>query len=120
MKLLICGSRNWTNQSTIEKFLTKFKENHPDVEVIHGDCRGADKTGAYIAKKLGMNVTAFPADWEKHGRVAGPIRNQQMIDEKPDYVVAFRGHTSNGTKNLINLARRNHILVGMFVDTGVS
>ena len=44
------------------------------------------------------------ADWAKHGRKAGPIRNQRMIDEgRPDLVVAFPGGT--GTADMVERAR---------------
>jgi len=120
MKLLICGSRNWTSWSLIQNFLDKFKAQHGQFELIHGDCRGADKMGAYLANKMNMKVTAFPADWNTHGKAAGPIRNKQMIDDKPDYVVAFKGHTSVGTKNLINIARSANIKVEVIRDNYVS
>jgi hypothetical protein len=38
-----------------------------------------------------VTVEAHPADGKKHGRAAGPIRNQKMPEEKPELVVAFPG-----------------------------
>jgi len=73
----------------------------------------------YVAKKYGLEVIWFPADWEKYGRAAGPIRNKQMIMEgKPDLVVAFHNNISKsrGTKNMVTQARRHGIRVQMMLN----
>jgi hypothetical protein len=56
--------------------------------------------GAWAA----IEVEVYRADWAKHGRSAGPIRNQRMLsDGKPDKVMAFPG--GRGTRGMIALAR---------------
>ena len=58
--------------------------------VIGGKARGADTIGENWAKKRKLKFKGFPANWNKHGKRAGPIRNQQMLDEgKPTHAVAF-------------------------------
>ena len=98
-----------------EKFIESTLKEYPNgIIVIHGDCRGADKMAGVVAEKLGMEVIPFPAKWEKHGRSAGPIRNQQMLDEgKPDKVIAFHQDIDNskGTKNMIKIAEKAGIPV---------
>jgi hypothetical protein len=50
-------------------------------------------------------IDVYVAQWKKHGRAAGPIRNQRMLDEgKPDLVVAFPG--GRGTADMIRRAER--------------
>ena len=50
-----------------------------------------------------MKCLAFPAEWKKHGKAAGPIRNRKMLqDGKPDLVLAFPG--GRGTANMVELA----------------
>jgi hypothetical protein len=50
----------------------------------------ADTLAREFGEHKGIPVRTFPADWERHGRAAGPIRNRQMLEEgKPDLVVAF-------------------------------
>ena len=44
------------------------------------------------------------ADWEKHGKAAGPKRNKRMLEWKPDLVVAFPG--GKGTANMVQQARQ--------------
>lgn len=60
----------------------------------------------WAAKRHGEVIERpFPADWVTLGKAAGPIRNQQMLDEaKPDWVVAFPG--GNGTADMVRRARK--------------
>lgn len=100
MRILVCGGRDFNNMTCITTALNHFKPT----EVIHGGCRGVDTLAGEWAKRNGIPVREFKADWDKFGRAAGPIRNQQMLDEaKPDLVVMFPGGI--GTRNMANLAR---------------
>ena len=78
--------------------------------VIHGGALGADTASGEWAKSEGVKVTSYPANWKKHGKAAGPIRNRQMIEEgKPDIVVALPG--GRGTANMIAQAEERGIPV---------
>jgi ABC-type sugar transport system substrate-binding protein len=109
MRVLICGDRNWTNRARILRALAKLP---PGTEVIHGAARGADQIAGEEAQKLGFRVFAFPADWSK-GRAAGPIRNRLMLDQKPDFVLAFHPDikASKGTADTVREATRRGIKV---------
>jgi acetyl-CoA carboxylase alpha subunit len=106
--VLVCGSRSWRDASVIQRRLARFPER---VRVIHGDARGADKLAASIAREFGHLVEAYPADWRRHGRAAGIIRNLEMLEKKPDLVLAFWDGASTGTKHMIDAARRRDISV---------
>jgi len=108
-KIIICGDRDWINPIPIQTTLEKLK---PDL-VIHGCCRGADKTAEAIALHMGIKTHGYPANWEKHGKTAGPIRNRQMLKEHPEIVVAFHTDLKNskGTKDMVFAANRNGIPV---------
>jgi len=85
--------------------------------IIHGDCRGADRLAGQAAEQLGLTVRAYPAQWDSHGRAAGPIRNQQMIDEEhPDLVIAFHDDLtkSKGTRDMLQRAKRSGITCRWF------
>lgn len=72
--------------------------------IVSGCARGADTLGIEWAEANGIEVARFPADWHTHGRAAGPIRNQQMLDEgKLDLVVAFPG--GRGTADMVRRAK---------------
>ena len=110
-RILVCGDRNMTDYKEIHKILNEFPS---DSVVIHGNCRGADKMAGRAAKKLGMEVMVFPADWKTFGKAAGPIRNTKMLDEgHPDVVIAFHPNISQskGTKNMIDQACMRNINV---------
>lgn len=106
MKLLICGDRHWTQEAPIRKVLERYEPTA--VTVIHGDAPGADRIAGRIANEMGFSVDPFPAEWEKYGRPAGPIRNRQMLKEGPDLVVAFHSdiESSKGTKDMLEISNK--------------
>lgn len=103
-RILICGDRNWTDERIIRRLL----EHQPSgTVVIEGEGRGADRIAAKAATDLGLAVERYPAQWDQHGRRAGPIRNQQMLDEgRPTVVVGFHEDiaTSKGTTHMLRIA----------------
>lgn len=106
MRILVCGDRNWEDEKCIENALKKYPTN---TILIHGNCRGADKLSGIVAKKLGMEVIPFPANWGRYGKGAGHVRNQQMLDEgKPEKIIAFHSNLekSKGTLNMVTKARK--------------
>lgn len=118
MRLLICGDRNWTRFDLIWE---RVKELPKDTVIIEGDARGADKYAGTAARKEGLKLEVYPADWELYGRAAGPIRNKQMLVEgKPDEVWAFHDalSESKGTKNTVELAKRAGLKVRVFTTIG--
>ena len=103
-RILITGSREWTDRKAIQMALSVYGY---DVDLCHGGARGADSIAGEIAAGWGIPVSIFQADWQKHGKRAGPIRNQQMLDEfKPDVVLAFPVPSSRGTFDMIERARK--------------
>lgn len=105
MKVLVCGGRDFNDALTLGSWLGGIhKNNGPITLLIEGGARGADYMAREFAKWSGIPTQTFEADWTKHGRAAGPIRNQQMLDEgKPDLVVAFEG--GDGTRDMVTKAR---------------
>jgi len=111
MKIVICGDRNWNDE---EKIFNRMSQLNKDNDlIITGGCRGADNIAENVCNKLGFKSIVFPADWEKHGRSAGPLRNRQMLNEKPDLVIAFHSNieTSRGTKDCITAAAQKGITI---------
>jgi hypothetical protein len=81
-----------------------------DVIIIHGKAKGADRIADEWAVVNFLPIEEYPADWDAHGKAAGAIRNQQMLDEgKPDMVVAFPGRV--GTADMVRRARKAGIRV---------
>lgn len=107
MRILVCGGRNFNDYELMHKILGRMFNGEYDT-LIHGDAPGADRLSETWLKhnfKMFQPIQRYPADWKKHGYGAGPIRNQQMLDEgKPDIVIAFPGGT--GTKDMIDKAKK--------------
>jgi hypothetical protein len=109
MKVLVCGGRDYVNQTHLFAWLDKFHARFTITEIIEGGARGADRLAFHWASKNNIRVTEVQAQWGKFGQRAGPIRNQAMLLLKPDAVVAFPGNT--GTTNMTSIARKAGIKV---------
>lgn len=112
MRVLICGSRTWNDPAPIEAVISQLR---PGTVVIEGDAPGADRIAGQLARRHGLEVLTYPADWARYGDAAGPIRNARMLREgKPTHVVAFRmPGTSRGTDNMIDQARKAGVPVSI-------
>ncbi len=84
-----------------------------DATIIHGSCRGADQLAGIFAARHRIRQERYKADWKKHGKRAGPIRNTLMLDQKPDLVIAFTDdlQASRGTRDTVTKARNRGIPV---------
>ena len=102
MRILVCGHREFNDVPLLEGILDDLKPT----TIIEGEARGADTLSRLYGERRGIPVLRFPADWNKYGNAAGPIRNKQMLTEgKPDLVVAFLSKDSKGTKDMIKQAK---------------
>jgi len=113
MRVLVCGGRNYDNWNTVCWILEAFKSDK--TLIIEGGASGADKLASKWAYENQVPNKCFPADWKVHGKAAGPIRNQQMLDEgKPDIVIAFPG--GKGTEDMVRRAKEAGIEVIEVID----
>lgn len=120
-RLLITGSRahQWTPYDShalliaVQEILEKTRELPV---LVHGDATGADTEAARAGQRLlGLPIEIHRADWNTHGRAAGPIRNKKMVNLGADLCLAFpdhpKGQGSRGTWNCIELAHQAGIPV---------
>lgn len=142
MRILVCGSRDWTNKNKMEGVIFDIFQSGDTL--IYGCCKGADRMSYNIVRKefvtpigdVAFNVLPFPAPWDdiegkpdyqigvrqdgkKYWKYAGPFRNQQMIDEgKPDIVLAFHNNIakSKGTMDMIKRANAAGIEVRIYAE----
>lgn len=112
MPVIICGSRTFQDVTAIEVVIRGLaaaaEVRGGQLVVIEGEARGADVIARAEAERLGLKVARFPADWDAHGRGAGHIRNQEMLDQRPGMVVAFIDkplEESRGTHDMVRRAR---------------
>lgn len=119
MIVIICGGRDISREDAINLLERDAKDDiafatglhsFSIAKIIHGGCRGADEGAAAWAAREGINTVSCPANWKKHGKAAGPIRNRKMIvDHKPDLVLALPG--GKGTADMIRAAEEYGIRV---------
>jgi hypothetical protein len=125
--VLVTGDRNWTNYERIARELDAvMHERNAAVLIIHGAATGADSLARQWSDRNYhyydgyQDSKEYPANWRKYGRAAGPIRNQQMLEEgKPDFVLAFHNNIANskGTKDMVARARKANIPVKICTET---
>jgi hypothetical protein len=104
-RVIVAGSREFTNYTLLKNRCDFLLSQRQDVVIVSGCARGADTLGERYAKERGYPIAKYPADWDTHGKKAGPIRNEQMA-KNADALIAFPIGRSPGTRNMITQARR--------------
>jgi hypothetical protein len=105
-KVLFCGGRNFQDIRLVELLFERLPKNFI---VIHGGAKGADSLVDATARRHGLIIEVYKADWNKYGKSAGPVRNYEMLAQQPKYVCAFDGGT--GTAHMISIALQKQITV---------
>lgn len=109
-RVLVCGGRRYGERATVFDALDRIHTSEPISIIIHGGAPGADRLAAAWATGRCVSSVCVPADWERFGRGAGPMRNTAMlVDWTPDLVVAFPGGA--GTADMVGKAERGGIRV---------
>jgi hypothetical protein len=105
-RILLTGSRDWTNERHIRVVLFHWGRTFPAATLVYGGCRGADRMAADIWTGWHWPVELHLAPWGEHGRAAGPIRNQHMVSLGADLCLAFLCAQSRGTRHCAALAEQ--------------
>lgn len=106
MRVLVTGSREWTNEQAMRIVLDAFFSEGS--ELCHGAARGADLLAGVIGHEIGYKVSRYPVERGLDGPwpAAGMNRNRRMFDDfKPDVVLAFPLPQSKGTVGMMAYAR---------------
>lgn len=127
-RCIIAGSRDFDNYKLMERytigilndFISGKDISFGDIEIVEGGARGPDKLAFYFAEAMKLKHTRFDADWDKHGKSAGHVRNADMAiyaaESEHPILIAFWNRTSKGTAGMISVATRKDIKV-VVVDT---
>lgn len=75
---------------------------------------GADSIARGYALNAGWEIHTFLPDYKTHGASAPHIRNQAMVDQKPDLVLAYIRNMSAGTTSTVIKAYKAGLLVRPF------
>lgn len=115
MKYIIAGGRDFNDYNRLARECAKiifFNKLRPSV--VSGCCpNGADSLGIRWANKESLEIERFPAEWDKHGKAAGAIRNMEMA-QNADALIAFWDGKSPGTKNMIENAHKARLETHVF------
>lgn len=113
MRVLVCGSRTFNDQFLFDLamngFLDEFEPRASELVIISGLAKGADTMAVDWAKKNNVTYEGYPAQWDKYGRAAGPVRNQQMLDTGVDLVIAFPKGEAKGTRHMMKIAKEKGV-----------
>lgn len=106
MRVAIIGSRKYPDPHQVCEFVQALATKYPHAVVVSGACPNSpDEWAVTEAKLCGLKVKEYPADWEKHGKKAGFLRNHDIVNDA-DYVVAFQLGRSRGTQHSIDIAQK--------------
>jgi len=98
MKLIVAGGRDYI----LDIWDLGQLDQICPTEIVSGCCQGADRSGESYAAYHGIPVKRFPADWQTHGKAAGPIRNKAMA-AYADAAALFPG--GRGTESMYKEAK---------------
>lgn len=104
MVILVCGGRTYNNKEKIYEVLSSIHKETQIRVLIHGAAKGADTLAGGWARENNIKEKQYPALWNTHGKAAGSIRNQKMLDEESiDLLVSFPG--GKGTADMKKRAK---------------
>jgi len=115
MKLIIAGSRSITDKQKVFEIIEENNQRWQQdnifiTEIVSGRARGIDNLGEEYARKNNISIKFFPADWNKHGKSAGYIRNAEMA-KYADGLLAIWDGESKGTKHMIEIAKKYELSI---------
>lgn len=116
MRVIVTGSRGWTDRSRIADRLCDLQPQR-NVTIVVGynpktdRPKGVDRIAYQEAEKLGLLVEPHPADWDQYGKPAGFIRNEEMAASGAQLCIAFWDGRSSGTDDMMERAKKHGIPV---------
>lgn len=119
MRILVTGSRTWTDKSLMARtFISYLLDNWPEtpteIVIVHGGAQGADRMADELFKAAQydwFSIEEHPADWERYGKRAGYVRNAEMVELGADVCLAFIHNKSRGATMCADLAEKAGIPV---------
>ncbi len=112
-KIIVAGGRDIDEYKVVEDAIIEFTHNHMlehKIEIVQGGAKGVDENARKYAIINNIQCRQFDADWNTHGKAAGPIRNKQMAEYADALILVWDGN-SRGSKNMLKEAREKGIPV---------
>ena len=117
-KVIVADGRDFADYAYLKEKLDEVfaslgdLDSHP-IEIISGMAKGADTLGIRYAEEHKLTMVLSPANWKKYHRMAGILRNMNML-VTATHLVAFWDGKSHGTKHMIEIAKAKGIPVWIF------
>lgn len=102
LKVAVIGSRGYPDLDAVRRFVA---HQPPGTVIVTGCARGVDEAARRAAAACGLSVEVFRAEWDTHGKAAGPLRNTRLV-AAADRVVAFWDGHSRGTLDAVRKAKK--------------
>ena len=114
--VIICGGRHYENEPArrvraFDAWIEDLLRRGQATGVREGGARGGDRIGRYVAQRMGLTVETMTPDWETHGKAAGVLRNQAMLDKEPRPVAVLALPGGRGTADMVSRAKRAGVRV---------
>lgn len=106
--IVVAGTRTFDDYELLSAWIDAMRGFYQDVKLVSGGSKGADALAERYASDNNIETDVFNADWNKHGKAAGPKRNKQMA-EVADVLLAFWDGKSRGTANMIDEAKQRGV-----------
>lgn len=112
-RVIVCGSRTFSDVDLMETVLSRFPKyvydrfnGSKELMIKQGGANGADKMARAWCNSVGVQCFTYNADWDQHGKAAGPIRNKIMLESGADMTLAFfAGERTKGTAHMVTISR---------------
>ena len=118
IKIVIAGGRDFIDYKYLTQTMDAVIQNlktkqYQEITIVSGTAKGADTLGEKYALSHDLKLEQYPADWNRLGKRAGFIRNEQMA-QQAKLVIVFWDGFSSGTKNMIKIAHKYDRVVLVF------
>jgi len=106
MRLAVVGSRGFDDFDLFVKIMNRIRIVNSIDCIVSGGAKGVDSMAKHYADVNDISTSIFLADWDKHGKGAGYIRNKDIWDDSDMYLCIWDGK-SRGTKHSIDMNKTN-------------
>ena len=110
VSIVIAGTRTFNDYDLLSAWVDAMQIFYQNIRIVSGGAKGADALAERYAKERGIPINIINADWDSHGKSAGPKRNREMAKDA-DVLVAFWDGQSRGTANMIAEATKKNAQV---------
>ena len=107
-RVIIAGTRTFDDYGMLcnhADYMLQDKQRTRRIVIVSGAAKGADALGEQYARDRGYKIQRYPADWNRYGRAAGPLRNEKMA-QNADALLAYWDGKGPGTQGMIALAEQ--------------